>query len=149
MSKAELSRRARVPAPWLRSLLTDKVHKGDPARIKRVSDELGLDYREMLALTDQLGEFERVEALGDRPGPSKDPVFDPSPLGCPRSTHRSHAMTDEQATLLLLAWAACVPLSAIAARSQGRDAWQGAFLGLLLGPLGLLLTVSRGVRDLR
>lgn len=58
---AAVAREAQVPAPWLRSFATDHVHRGDPARIKRVADALGLDYRELLALTDQLGAVEVLE----------------------------------------------------------------------------------------
>lgn len=59
---AAVAREAQVPAPWLRSFATDHVHRGDPARIKRVAEALGLDYRELLALTDQLGAVETLEA---------------------------------------------------------------------------------------
>lgn len=58
---AAVARDAQVPAPWLRSFATDHVHKGDPQRIRRVAETLGLDYRELLALTDQLGAVEDLE----------------------------------------------------------------------------------------
>jgi transcriptional regulator with XRE-family HTH domain len=60
-SWASLSRETGIPAPWIRSFATGHVHKGDPQRIKALADALGLDYRELLALTDQLGAVETVE----------------------------------------------------------------------------------------
>lgn len=62
-SLAAVAREAQVPAPWLRSFATDHVHKGDPQRIRRVAETLGLDYRELLALTDQLGAVEELERV--------------------------------------------------------------------------------------
>lgn len=60
-SWAALARETGIPAPWIRSFATGHVHKGDPERIRRLSDALALDYREMLALTDQLGAVEAME----------------------------------------------------------------------------------------
>ena len=71
-SLAEVARKADVPAPWLRSFATDHVHKGDPHRIRRVAETLGLDYRELLALTDQLGAVEELERPTASAGPSED-----------------------------------------------------------------------------
>ena len=60
---ASVAKEAGVPAGWLRSFGRGHIHAGDPLRIKAVCDVLGLDYRELLALTDQLGEVETVTAV--------------------------------------------------------------------------------------
>lgn len=46
---------------WVRGTATNHIAKADPVRLKAVAEVLGLDYRELLALTDQLGEVEQVE----------------------------------------------------------------------------------------
>lgn len=53
---------AGVEYSWLRSVATDKIKKPDARELRKVATFLGLDYREMLALTDQLGEAEPVTA---------------------------------------------------------------------------------------
>lgn len=60
LSYARLGRETGVPAGWIRSFATNQIHKGDAQRLKALADYLALDYRELLALTDQLSE---VEAL--------------------------------------------------------------------------------------
>lgn len=62
MTKADLARRAGVPANWVRSFCTGKIGKADPERLRRMAGVLGIDHRELLALTDQLGAAEEVEA---------------------------------------------------------------------------------------
>jgi transcriptional regulator with XRE-family HTH domain len=66
-SLAEVSRRSGVPANWVRSLASNHIHKADPRRLRALADVLDLDYRELLALTDQLGEVEAVTRLPERP----------------------------------------------------------------------------------
>lgn len=62
MSKAQVARDADVPAGWFRAFAKGHINKGDTERIRRVSEVLGLNYREMLALTNQLDKVEAASA---------------------------------------------------------------------------------------
>jgi transcriptional regulator with XRE-family HTH domain len=55
-SQAVLSRRIGAPSrSWLASVETGRTGKPDAALLAKLADELGLDYRELLAMTNQLG----------------------------------------------------------------------------------------------
>ena len=66
VSWAELARETGIPAQWVRSFATGHITKGDPVRIRVLAEALGIDPRELLALTDQLGAVEAITA----PSPS-------------------------------------------------------------------------------
>lgn len=51
----ELGAQARVSASWVRSVETGRTLKPAPDKMGRVAEVLGLDHRELLAMTDQLG----------------------------------------------------------------------------------------------
>lgn len=50
-----LGTQARVSPPWIRAVENGGIRRPAPDKLKRVADVLGLDHRELLALTDQLG----------------------------------------------------------------------------------------------
>lgn len=58
LTQKALAQKAGVSHPWIRALETDRMRKPNAAWLRRVATELGLDYRELLALTDQLGALE-------------------------------------------------------------------------------------------
>lgn len=60
LSWAEVARRANVPPGYVRSVGTGHIDKPDPVRLARIAEVLGLDSRELLALTDQLGAVEVI-----------------------------------------------------------------------------------------
>lgn len=51
----QLAERAGVTPSWIRSVETGRTAQPAPDKLARVAAELGLDVRELLALTDQLG----------------------------------------------------------------------------------------------
>lgn len=51
----ELADKAGVTAAWVRSVETGGIARPAPDKLRRVADVVGLDIRELLALTDQLG----------------------------------------------------------------------------------------------
>jgi len=65
LSQAEVARRAGVRRSYVAALATDGIRKPDPVKMGRVADVLGLDIRELLAITDQLGSAEAVPSTAD------------------------------------------------------------------------------------
>lgn len=55
-----LADEAGVGYSWLRSVATDNIKQPDARDLQKVAGALGLDYRELLALSDQLGEIEAL-----------------------------------------------------------------------------------------
>lgn len=56
LTQTALAARASVGRSWLVSVETDRIKTPDANKLRRVAAELGLDYRELLSLTNQLGE---------------------------------------------------------------------------------------------
>lgn len=65
LTSRQLAEKAGVSHSWMRSVETGKIAKPDAAALVRVAGIIGLDGRELLALTDQLGAAEFVTPPGD------------------------------------------------------------------------------------
>lgn len=62
MPQAELARQSGVGRSHIASIETNRTKKPRAAWLRSIAQVLGLDYRELLALTDQLGAVETLEA---------------------------------------------------------------------------------------
>lgn len=60
MTGKELAIAAKVTPSWVRSVETGRTAQPAPDKLARVAKAVGLDIRELLALTDQLGAAETV-----------------------------------------------------------------------------------------
>lgn len=58
LSQRELGTRIGAGRSWIAAVERGNVHQPSPPRLRLVADEIGLDYRELLALSDQLGAVE-------------------------------------------------------------------------------------------
>lgn len=56
LTQSEMARRAGLTRSWVVSVETDRIAQPQPDKLRRLTAEIGLDYREMLAITNQLGE---------------------------------------------------------------------------------------------
>lgn len=65
VSQSALAERTGLTRSWVGSLATDRMAKPNTTKMRRVADELGLDYREMLAVTNQLGALADAAPAGD------------------------------------------------------------------------------------
>lgn len=55
LTQAEVGRRAGVKRSYVAALATGGMAKPDPVKMSKVAEVIGVDARELLALTDQLG----------------------------------------------------------------------------------------------
>lgn len=101
----ELAERAAVTPSWIRSVETGRTAQPAPDKLARVARELGLDLRELLALTDQLGAAAMVTT------PAQPAAADPSLI---TALNRQSAAIEDLVTTLRLAF------GALDARTQER-----------------------------
>jgi transcriptional regulator with XRE-family HTH domain len=62
LSQSELAKAVGVTRSWIGAVETDRISRPRPASLRLLADQLGLDYNELLAITDQLGEVAKPAA---------------------------------------------------------------------------------------
>lgn len=58
LTQGQLAERIGVSRSWVGQVETNRQRSARPSTLRLLSNELGLDYKELLALTNQLGEVE-------------------------------------------------------------------------------------------
>lgn len=65
LTQAALAKRVGTSREWVAAVELGNIRQPPPDKLARLSAELGLDYRELLAITDQLGAVEQPHGLKD------------------------------------------------------------------------------------